>query len=295
MRSHTLSHPSGSSDRIASWLFHSVCVKNYTWAGEVKVDDALDFRRARTFISRFGDRLDVADRTLLDVGCGTGALCIEAAVRGAKRAVGVEIQGVAEGNARLRDDYPDLRDRVEFIATDGSLCELGDRTFDIVVSQNSFEHYSDPERFVGVLKGRLAPGGSIVIGFAPLWKSPLGGHISYMTRLPWAHLIFPERVVLAERRRFRPHEHAERYQDIVGGLNRMTLRRFRDIAASTGLQPSMFEINLGRHPALRIATLAARLPGLQEYATHSVYAVLSDPTPPSVALRDETPTLVSRR
>jgi len=56
---------------------------------------------------------------------------------------------------------------------------------------------------------RLAHGWRIAIGFGPLWKSPYGGHIGYMTRLPWAHLLFSERAIMRERRRFFPNDPVE--------------------------------------------------------------------------------------
>jgi len=58
------------------------------------------------------------------------------------------------------------------------------------------------------MKQYLKQDGLLVIGFSPLWKAPYGGHIRFMTKLPWAHLIFPEEVIMAERRRFRPDEEA---------------------------------------------------------------------------------------
>jgi hypothetical protein len=89
----------------------------------------------------------------------------------------------------------------------------------MILSKDSFEHYDDPEHFITTIAERLNPGGELVIGFGPLWKSPTGGHINYMTPLPWAHLLFSENVIMAERRRFRPQENARRWSEVRGGLN----------------------------------------------------------------------------
>lgn len=66
----------------------------------------------------------------------------------------------------------------------------------------------------------IAPGESLVIGFDPPWKRPVGGHIEYMTKLPWPHLIFPEPVIMSERRRFRPDAQGRTFGEIRGGLNK---------------------------------------------------------------------------
>ena len=98
-----------------------------------------------------------------------------------------------------------------------------------------------------------------------------------MTPIPWVHLLFPEDVIMAERRRFRPDEDAERFEDIRGGLNRMTLERFRTIMASSGLECVMFETNVSDHPAVRVMRMLRRLPPLREYCTVNVYSIWRNP------------------
>ena len=226
------------------------------------------------FFERLPPWLELEDRTVLDVGCGGGSTCLELARMGA-RAVGADIQPVTAATERLERE-PELRDRCEFRQVE-SLRDLGDRRFDVVLSQDSFEHYADPEGFVFQLVEPVAPGGLVVIGFGPLWKSPLGGHIDFMTSLPWAHLLFPERVIMAERRRFRPDEDATRFEDILGGLNRMTLTRFTRIMDATGLERLSLDTNRGRHPAMKAFRPLAAIPPLREYFTSNVYGVWRKP------------------
>ena len=121
--------------------------------------------------------------------------------------------------------------------------------------------------------GLLAPGGELAIGFGPLWKSPYGGHIKYMTRLPWAHLLFSETVILRERERFFPDQRARHYGEIVGGLNQMTLARFESIIAANRLERVYFRANASRHPAATLFSLASRLPCAREYLTFNLYGL----------------------
>jgi SAM-dependent methyltransferase len=224
------------------------------------------------YLGRFGP-LDFRDKTVLDVGCGSGILCAEAARRGAAHVVGVDLDvtGALRYIAARRQD---VASTVEFIATDGSLAELHERQFDLVVSKDSFEHYADPERFMNTIKRLIRPGGQLLIGFGPLWKSPTGGHIDYMTPLPWAHLIFPERVIFEERRRFRPRENAQHWAEIRGGLNQMTYNRFATIVRTSGLERRYFQTNVSDNPYVKVMNGLSKIPGLREYFTANIYIVL---------------------
>lgn len=194
---------------------------------------------------------------MLDLGCGSGATCVWAAQRGTRRVVGADIQSVELMRRKLASDYPELAGVVELRKiTDGS--ELDGELFDVVLSKNTFEHVGDPESYVGVMQAHAAPSGHVVIGFSPLWKSPLGGHIGFMTKFPWAHLLFPEDVIMAERKRFRPNEDAQRFEQIRGGLNRMTLARFEQVMAASGLEPTHFEVRHKKTQARRHRHLGAR-------------------------------------
>jgi SAM-dependent methyltransferase len=198
---------------------------------------------------------------------------------GARRVLGADVQGVDEEQQRLEREYPELLDVVEFRQI-AERADFGEEKYDLVLSKNTFEHVADPDAYVRTMRSAVAPEGKIVIGFSPLWKSPWGGHIGFMTQLPGAHLLFPEEVIMAERRRFRPDEHATRFEDILGGLNRMTLARFEHVMVASGLKARFLEVNAGSQArsrlrvwALRAMKLLGRVPGLREYFAFSVHSV----------------------
>jgi SAM-dependent methyltransferase len=267
----------GVDHRLATWLFQRVARP----PAPPRYDDErfqrryLDYDLASTqrFLARFGTRLELRGKSVLDIGCGRGALCLEAARRGASRVVGVDLEIASQLHALAAD----TEGSVELVATDGALEELNGERFDLVVSKDSFEHYPHPESFVFSMIERVRPGGLLAVGFGPLWRSPTGGHIEYMTALPWAHLLFPEPVVMRERRRYRPQETAHTYEEIRGGLNRMTLRRFDAIMASTGLERLYYARNVSDHPMVRAMRLAAALRPLRELFTTNVYALFRRP------------------
>ena len=260
---------------FASWAFHHITDKHYAPLTGREAREYAEGSLER-FMRRFGGALDFSGRSVLDVGCGNGALCIEAARRGATAVVGIDLD-ISAARMLLQDCGQDVAERVAFVEGDGTLDALEGRRFDVVVSKDSFEHYSDPESFIHSVLATIAPGGEFIIGFGPLWKSPWGGHIEFMTKVPWAHLIFPEHVIMSERRRFRPQEDARRFEDVRGGLNKMTLTRFESIAAGTGLQSVYFETNVSDSKVIKAMKLLSRIPPLREYFTQSVFTILRKP------------------
>jgi SAM-dependent methyltransferase len=261
---------------VHRWLFHQLCFRH---AAPPVYDDErfwskfvdFDIRSAKRFFARLESFLEVNGKSVLDIGCGRGAVCVEAVRRGASRVVGVDLVVFPQTRQIVID--PELSGRVEFVTTDGTLRELGPETFDVVLSKDSFEHYANPELFISEISKFVKRGGVLAIGFGPLWKSPRGGHIEYMTPMPWAHLLFPENVIMAERERFRPDERARSFQEIRGGLNKITLARFKTIMASSGLACIYFETNVSDNPIVRGMNMFGRIPPLTEFLTTNVYGV----------------------
>jgi magnesium-protoporphyrin O-methyltransferase len=107
---------------------------------------------------------DLSGRRILDAGCGTGALAMEAARRGA-RVVAVDISPQLVALARERALAGDEVSRVEFLVGDMLDPALG--SFDHVVAMDSLIHYQ-PQDTVRVLAGLAArTRHSIAFTFAP--------------------------------------------------------------------------------------------------------------------------------
>ena len=108
---------------------------------------------------------DLTGRRVLDAGCGTGALAVEAARRGAS-VVAIDLSPTLVGVARDRAD-PALR--IEF--RDGDMLDPYLGQFDHVVGMDSLIHYRAPD-MVRVISGLAArAGSSMVFTFAP--RTPL--------------------------------------------------------------------------------------------------------------------------
>ena len=84
-----------------------------------------------------------------------------------------------------------------------------------------------------------------------------GSHCQFFTRVPYVNLLFPDAAVMRVRARFRS-DGATRYEDIEGGLNRMTVRKFERLLTQCGLRVEYRALDcvkgqnwLGRVPLLR--------------------------------------------
>jgi magnesium-protoporphyrin O-methyltransferase len=106
---------------------------------------------------------DLSGCRLLDAGCGTGAVAVEAARRGAE-VVAVDLAGSLLDLARTRIPAA-LAHRVSFIAGDMLDPTFGD--FDYVVAMDSLIHYPAREMVeaISVLAARTST--SMVVTFAP--------------------------------------------------------------------------------------------------------------------------------
>lgn len=218
----------------------------------------------------------VRDRTILDFGCGDGEQVVALALRGARRVVGVDTNPRVLVNARKLASEHGVTDRVEFMEV---LPAERQGTFDLVVSQNSMEHIPEPERLFTLMQDALAPGGALLVTFGPPWYAPYGSHAQYFTKVPWVNLLFSERTVLAVRSRFRS-DGATRYEDIEGGLNRMSVARFERIVARSGMH-----VRYRHHDYSKGLDFVRVIPGVRElFTSHVSYILekpLSEPSRPS--------------
>ncbi len=265
-------------DAISSKLLHAISRRSYQGYWD---DDDKEFEKgfvsSAEFFRRYKGHVDFKDKTVLDMGCGRGSTSYYVVLNGARKAVGVEIRKEYVDFAQSRiNRYPSCRGKVKFKL----LRDLDATQFDIVLSKDSFEHYQDPETFLSFLKAHLKPGGKLLIGFSPLWKSPYGGHTGALSAWPWIHLVFPESVVMSEFRRCVKDDSIRSYKDVACGLNKMTLTRYRQIVEQTGLKVDYLQYNVSSQSKSRcVLALFSGLrliPGLKEYFTVNLYSILEN-------------------
>lgn len=150
-------------------------------------------RMRATLLSWLGE--DLRGKRVLDAGCGTGALAVEAARRGA-HVVAIDLSPTLVNLARERIPQ-DVAHLVEFHSGDMLDCSLGH--FDHVVAMDSIIHYEtdDAVRALAQLAERTT--GSMVFTFAP--RTPLlaamisvGRLFPRSDRAPWLEPMAQERI-----------------------------------------------------------------------------------------------------
>lgn len=217
----------------------------------------------------FGDDFfaEIKDKVVLDIGCGGGAEVIGAIRRGARFAIGLDSRAIFL-EAMDKAEESGISNKVEFSTKE--LKEVAPETIDILLSQNSFEHFSDPLAILQDGYKVLRSNGKFFITFAPPWLNPFGVHMFFMIKYPWAHLLFSERTIMTVRRLYRD-DNAIRYEEVEGGLNKMTIRKFERLIDRAG-----FEFNeLIITPIRRIPSVMVKIPFLREFVTSTVSAVLT--------------------
>ena len=123
---------------------------------------ALRARAERSVFARLLDRSIAADARIVEVGCGTGQMCLYLA-RGDRLVVGVDL-----ARASLRLGAAAARrlalDRVRFVETDLLTCGALRGAFDVVLSSGVIHHTPNPRASFARLAELARPGGFIVVG-----------------------------------------------------------------------------------------------------------------------------------
>lgn len=204
---------------------------------------------------------EVKGREVLEFGCGAGAEAVELA-KSAKFVFGLDIVAAHLIEARARAAAAGVASRCHFTS------EAPPGKVDVIVSIDSFEHFSDPAGVLNTMHELLRPGGRVVASFGPTWFHPLGGHL--FSVFPWAHLIFSERALIRWRSDLRS-DGATRFAEVEGGLNQMTIGRFERLVR---LSPFRL-VKLETVPIRRLARIHNRL--TREFTTAVVRCVLERP------------------
>lgn len=208
----------------------------------------------------------VKDKIVVDIGCGAGEQILGIAKEGARLAIGADMREIYK-EAEARTSAEGVGDRVRF--TIDPLRNLGESSVDIVYSLNAFEHFAEPGRILEDVYYILKPGGRFFVTFGPPWLAPYGVHHYFMIRYPWAHLLFSEGTILKIRRLYRD-DNALRYEEVEGGLNKMTIRKYERYVRDSGFAFERFD----KIPVKGLWPLTT-IPFINEFFTCHITSVLT--------------------
>jgi SAM-dependent methyltransferase len=114
-----------------------------------------------------GEAAAAGARSVLDVGCGTGATTLLVAQRPGTRAVGVDISEPMIAVARMRAARE--RSTAQFIAADAGAFEFAGGEFDYVISRFGVMFFADPAQAFANLRRACVPGAQLR---SVVWRSP---------------------------------------------------------------------------------------------------------------------------
>lgn len=218
----------------------------------------------------YGNRLKEAiqGKVFLDIGCGLGDQVLGAACAGAALAVGIDHVQVNLQMANAHARRLGLDERVRF--TTDTIPTFGTDWADVVLSQNSFEHFEDPAGILAQAYSALRPGGRFFITFGPPWWHPYGVHHMFMIRLPWAHSFFSIRTILRVRQLYRPNRPTS-WAEV--SLNKMTIKCFVELVKRSGFELSEMSMT----PIRPLPAWLVRWRLFREWTTADVSVVLIKP------------------
>jgi SAM-dependent methyltransferase len=259
--------------RLGTWLLERVTAPSP--AERSGIDHGPEPGRQLDLAAEFGQDFcqAIKGKTVLDYGCGYGRAVLTLAGMDVERAVGLDIRDAVLEAARSLAADEQAADRCLFVNGQDRRALLAWRgRVDVVLSRDAFEHYADPGAVLEQMWDLLVPGGSVFVSFGPPWWHPYGCHMMFLGAPPWAQLGFTEKTIMEVRGRYRS-DGATRFEEVEGGLNRMTIARFEGL-----VRRSRFAVRDLRLIPIRKTTLLCRSKVGREFFTSLVKAHLIKPS-----------------
>jgi 2-polyprenyl-3-methyl-5-hydroxy-6-metoxy-1,4-benzoquinol methylase len=276
-------------EKIDYWLLRPLCHDRLR-ATEKELDEGArmaTFTRADAVAHlhklrelHFRGRLPVDPAlSYLDVGCGMGRLAFGLLESGARDVTGVDIvpRRIAEAARIAQREGWDSHIKLECADVHHW---SNSRSFDVITVIGALEHIRDPLPFLIRLAGLLKENGRAYASFEP-FNSPIGDHLHdvFRVQIPWRGTLFSEKALLRLRREFfRPTDPATRFQDIVGGLNKMTYSEFLKHLKTAGLEIEYAnftpQLRQKCRPLYWASEVLCRIPRVRDFFIMMAYVVL---------------------
>lgn len=202
---------------------------------------------------------EIIDKDVLEIGCGHGGITCFIALMGG-RAVGIDInvknlqyaqQFARHIGERFGRDY---RLDATFCEMDANQLSFPDRSFDVVIADNVFEHLMAPNVVLSEIQRVLRPGGILLVPAFSSIISKYGLHLKHGLKIPWANLFFTEKAIIRAMQRLAKEDHRlyELYPGLLDNptavrdlrpykdLNNITYGKFQHLSHQAGFEIIQF-------------------------------------------------------
>jgi SAM-dependent methyltransferase len=264
--------------------------ERYANAAAYVADRTSQIEDYRALFTRF---VTFRDKVVGELGCSKGYI-LDAFLRSESfTPIGIENDPkVIRAGVK---EYP----HIPFVQSTATSIPLPDASVDLLYTIDTVEHLSRPHEIFRECYRVLRPGGQFLIHFHP-WLGPYGAHLEDIIPFPWPHVVFSMETLLATaadiydsdahvpafywfdaetgNRRPNPYRDVAYWREF---LNRMTIREFRKVLATTPFEVEHFE-QIGfsgrRFPLFRYLSGVARIPGLDELFARAAFFVVRKPS-----------------
>ena len=224
------------------------------------------------FWKRLGGKPNLSGKTILDFGCGHGALCIDIADSGAKSVLGIDLNDnlLNFANLNLDKNFDHLKDKVFFEKKD-ILKKKFEKKFDLIISKDTFEHTLNLDKILEKFHQILKKDGKAFVGFGPLYNFYNGDHGRTEAYLPWFHIIIPEKILI-NRLNKKYKKNFFKIEDL--GLSKYSFKDYIRIFEKSKFKVTYFKTNFSDHPLAFLFDLLRKVKIFEEYCTYNIYSIL---------------------
>lgn len=260
-----------------------------------------EYNQGNALLEAFAPHLSldlVADKDVLDVGCGWGGKMIYLAKHSRLKSIsGFDIPGVFEPSVAASFAHSLYISNCRFTTGFAESIPYPDNSFDILLMEDVLEHVNDPERTISECLRVLRPGGRIAVKF-PSIKMAEAHHLDRAMSLPGVHYLLSFKTLAGglnylllppSKASFEPFDEVlnTKYSNaITRNLNGCTFQDFVRIVGSSGFTTIALELIPRQFSSswLKAAyTLAYKVPKFREFlSSYILFVGEKSAIPPSL-------------